>query len=121
ANRTWNGQIDEVRMSNAARSGDWIAAEYANQTSPSTFYSIGTENGVTIGVTPATATLYSGQSQQFTAPVFGACNAAVTWSANPSGVGTFTANGLYTAPSSVGTTQSIAVTAVSQADPSKTA
>ena len=42
--RYWNGQIDEVRMSNTARSADWIAAEYRNQTSPATFYSIGNEN-----------------------------------------------------------------------------
>jgi hypothetical protein len=29
----------EVRISNIARSADWIAAEYNNQSSPSTFYS----------------------------------------------------------------------------------
>ncbi|HTL39673.1 MAG TPA: LamG-like jellyroll fold domain-containing protein, partial [Methylomirabilota bacterium] len=38
-----NGIIDEVRISNAARSADWIKTEYNNQNSPSTFYSLGSE------------------------------------------------------------------------------
>ncbi|MFX0167127.1 MAG: DUF2341 domain-containing protein [Candidatus Hodarchaeota archaeon] len=38
-----NGTIDEVRISNVARSNDWIATEYNNQYDPSSFYSIGTE------------------------------------------------------------------------------
>jgi hypothetical protein len=42
----WNGQLDEVRVSGNSRSATWIATEYANQASPSTFYSVGsTEQG----------------------------------------------------------------------------
>ena len=60
----WDGSLDEVRISSAARSGDWIATEYANQNSPSTFFVVGPENspataGVTdftLSATPATAT-----------------------------------------------------------------
>ena len=37
----WNGKLDEFRVSNTARSADWIATEYKNQSSPSTFYSVG--------------------------------------------------------------------------------
>jgi RHS repeat-associated protein len=37
----FNGVLDEARISNNARSADWIAAEYANQDSPSTFYAVG--------------------------------------------------------------------------------
>jgi len=33
----FNGGGDEVRISNSVRSSDWIAAEYSNQNSPSTF------------------------------------------------------------------------------------
>ncbi len=33
--------IDEVRVSSIARSADWIATEYNNQSSPSAFYTIG--------------------------------------------------------------------------------
>jgi Concanavalin A-like lectin/glucanases superfamily/Domain of unknown function (DUF2341) len=35
-----NGVLDEVRISSMARSAGWIATEFANQKSPSTFYSI---------------------------------------------------------------------------------
>jgi hypothetical protein len=41
----FNGVIDEVRVSNVARASDWIATEYNNQSSPSTFYTIGPEQG----------------------------------------------------------------------------
>ncbi len=34
---------DEFRFSNVARSADWLTAEYNNQNSPSTFYTIGPE------------------------------------------------------------------------------
>jgi len=40
----WNGIIDEVRISNIARSAGWIATEHNNQNSPSIFYTIGGEN-----------------------------------------------------------------------------
>jgi hypothetical protein len=38
-----DGLMDEVRLSDTVRSADWIATEYANQNSPSTFYSVGSE------------------------------------------------------------------------------
>lgn len=38
-----NGLLDEVRISSANRSADWMTAEYNNQSSPSTFYSVGAE------------------------------------------------------------------------------
>ncbi len=37
----WNGYLGEFRISNIARSADWIATEYHNQSAPSTFYGIG--------------------------------------------------------------------------------
>jgi hypothetical protein len=49
-NATWggfaenlSGAVDEVRISSAARSADWISTEYNNQSSPSTFYSVGND------------------------------------------------------------------------------
>lgn len=39
----WNGSIDEARVSNTALSADWVKAEYNNQSSPSTFYSVGSQ------------------------------------------------------------------------------
>lgn len=40
---TWNGSLDELRYSNIARAADWITAEYNNQNSPSTFYTVGSQ------------------------------------------------------------------------------
>jgi hypothetical protein len=37
-----DGWLDEVRLSNIARSADWILTEYNNQNSPGTFYTVGT-------------------------------------------------------------------------------
>jgi outer membrane protein assembly factor BamB len=39
------GGIDEVRVSNIARSAAWISTEYNNQSSPSTFATVGPEGG----------------------------------------------------------------------------
>ena len=39
--RTFNGTIDEVRMSNKIKSADWIATEFNNQFDPLSFYAIG--------------------------------------------------------------------------------
>jgi hypothetical protein len=36
-----SGPVDEVRISNVARSGDWITTTYNNISSPSSFYTIG--------------------------------------------------------------------------------
>ncbi|MEO6979441.1 MAG: LamG domain-containing protein, partial [Mucilaginibacter sp.] len=38
----FNGVIDEPRVSNVAKSADWIKAEYGNQNSPATFTTVGT-------------------------------------------------------------------------------
>lgn len=37
----FGGVLDEIRISKTARSADWIVTEYNNQSSPSTFYSLG--------------------------------------------------------------------------------
>jgi len=39
--RTWNGVLDEVRISDIARSPDWLLTQYNNQFSPGTFYAVG--------------------------------------------------------------------------------
>ena len=41
----FSGYIDEVRVSNTARNSSWISTEYNNQHDPSSFYSVGTEEG----------------------------------------------------------------------------
>jgi trimeric autotransporter adhesin len=71
---------------------------------------------VQVNVTPGSATLLPSESQQFSAAVQNASNTSVTWSINPSSLGSITANGLYTAPSSIAYSQSVTVTATSNAD-----
>ncbi|MDD1664355.1 MAG: DUF2341 domain-containing protein [Methanomicrobiales archaeon] len=41
--RDFDGIIDEIRASDTIRSDSWIATEYSNQNSPSSFYTIGGE------------------------------------------------------------------------------
>ncbi|MFW9820120.1 MAG: LamG-like jellyroll fold domain-containing protein, partial [Candidatus Thorarchaeota archaeon] len=47
----FNGTIDEVRISNIARSAGWIKTEYNNQYKPRSFYSIGKEYTIS-GIPP---------------------------------------------------------------------
>ncbi|MFA6897026.1 MAG: DUF2341 domain-containing protein [Patescibacteria group bacterium] len=42
-NNYFNGTINEIRLSNTARSAAWISTNYNNENSPSTFYSVGSE------------------------------------------------------------------------------
>jgi hypothetical protein len=39
----WSGMLDEIRISNVARSADWIATEYNNQNDTISFYTLGAE------------------------------------------------------------------------------
>lgn len=60
----FNGSIDEVRISSGARSADWIATEFNNQSSPSTFFTVGGE--VAPGsVPPRTMRLFEGFKIKF--------------------------------------------------------
>jgi putative Ig domain-containing protein len=72
---------------------------------------------ITISVSPATPTISSSDTQQFTATVSNTSNTAVTWSAT---AGTISATGMFTAPAVTSTTY-VTVTATSQADPTKQA
>jgi hypothetical protein len=83
--------------------------------------SSGGRTPVSVAVSPASATLSVGQFQQFTANVTGSINTAVSWSLNSGAPGTISSSGLYTAPSSVASPQTVTVTATSVADTSKTA
>jgi GH18 family chitinase len=75
---------------------------------------------VIVSISPSRVSLTPSGTQQFTPTLSGASNTAVTWSINPS-VGTISSAGLYTAPSSILTGQTVTVTARSVADPTKSA
>jgi hypothetical protein len=67
-------------------------------------------------LTPAAATLSAGKTLQLSAAIVGTSNNAVTWGLSPS-IGTLSASGLYTAPSSISTQTTITITATSVAIP----
>ena len=83
ANFFHQGSIDEFRFSNSPRSADWIATQYNNESSPSTFYALDAES--TVAVSPGSIALYALGTQQFAANILGGCSTAVSWSLSPAG------------------------------------
>lgn len=75
-----------------------------------------------VSVSPTSASLSGGQTQQFTATVTGTNSPSQTviWSF-VSGVGSINSNGLYTAPPSTSSTQSAVIKATSTVDGTKSA
>ncbi len=73
---------------------------------------VATPGSIVVTVSPATATVTSSATMQFTAVVTNTSNVAVTWSASP---GTIGSSGLYQAPA-VTTNTAATVTAISVAD-----
>ena len=72
---------------------------------------------ISVGLTPHTASVFSGLPQQFTASVNNSSNQSVTWSTSK---GRVSSTGLYTAPT-VSAATTVTVTATSAADPTKSA
>jgi hypothetical protein len=77
-------------------------------------------NPVAISVSPSSASLAQGSTQQFSAAVTNTTNTAVNWSISPA-VGSISSSGLYSAPATVTSTQSLTVTATSAADSTQSA
>jgi len=80
---------------------------------------------VAVSVSPSTAQLLTGETQQFTATVTGSANTSVAWSVNAvaggnSTVGTINASGLYSAPATA-PAGGIAIMATSAASATATA
>src|SRR5436853_137160 len=81
---------------------------------------------VNVTISPTSATVATTGTPQFTATVQNTSNTAVTWQVNGvtggnATVGTISSSGLYTAPATAQSTTTVTVTAVSQADPTKSA
>ena len=81
---------------------------------------------ISVSVSPSTASVFLGATQQFTATVNGTTNTGVNWSVNgvASGnpaVGTISNTGLYAAPQDLPAPATLAITATSAADPTKSA
>ena len=90
-------------------------------TSPDPFTVLGP-----VSISPTSAALFPGGTQQFTATVVGNATPRVQWTVNgivggSATVGTITPDGLYTAPSAVPSPQTVTVTATNEDDRAFTA
>ena len=70
---------------------------------------------------PPTAAPWPGHTVQFSALSADFANPSVAWSMIPTGIGTLTQSGLYTAPATVGAFQTVTVTATSAPNPAVSA
>jgi hypothetical protein len=99
-----------------------VAGHSAN---PGTPASPASPASVSVAVSPNSANVRAGATQQFSASVTGSSNTAVAWQVNgvtggSSATGTINSSGLYTAPASVPNPNAITVQAVSAAEASAT-
>jgi hypothetical protein len=126
---TWSSRQTSIPQPSASvaplRQGRYVrvqlsGASFLHLGEVQVFGAAGAAAAISVTMSPTTAILSTGQTQQFTATVSNASNNAVTWSLNPN-VGSITFNGLYTAPSAIAAQQTVTVTATSAADPTKTA
>jgi hypothetical protein len=78
---------------------------------------------VSVSVSPAVATVFAGNTQQFSAGVQGTSNTSVTWQMILSGteIGSISNSGLYTAPTTVSAPTIVVISATSVVDPTKSA
>ncbi len=98
SNSDWgyfNGSLEEVEVSNVARSADWLHTEYLNQSSPATFSALSPEVSGGASLNPMAASLYATQSQQFTILQQGLCGpGGAAWSMPAGSPGILSSSGL---------------------------
>jgi hypothetical protein len=88
------GDIDEVRVSQTARSADWIKMEYENQKSLQTLVGTLVPSGSTFAVTPASVTMNEGATTTLTGQAGGAQK--FSWSRIDNGLETMLAVDQFT-------------------------
>ena len=120
-NKIWSAQagILVLVLSGCAGVGTKSSGSGASPTLPDSA-------SVSVTVTPATATVRAGANASFAAAVSGSTNNNVTWSVNTVAGGNATtgaidANGMYTAPATLPTPNTVTITATSAADTTKKA
>ena len=101
--------------------GLWIAGCSGGQTATSS----GNATGISVSVFPTATSVVLGQTVPFSATVTGTVNTTVNWEVagvrgGNATVGTINTTGLYTAPNALPNPSTVVVTAVSQADTTKT-
>ena len=120
-NANWNDS-DLHNLGNV-KGSDWEAVDVSPlMVDPNSGQAL--QPGISVTVSPATATVTISATQQFTASVAGTSNQSVTWDVNGfvggnATVGLISASGLYTAPAAVPSPGSVTIHATSVADTSK--
>ena len=115
SNSSWCNSETSLQSALLSLPATWSTGSQYSSCLVSMFGSGVLSSGVSVSVSPTTASLQPGQQAQFSAQVSGTTNTAVNWSATG---GTLTSSGLYTAPSTAGT---YTITATSTADSTKSA
>ncbi len=64
SNEYFAGTMDEARVASASRSAGWIATEYNNQNSPSTFYSVSTKETIVTSTAVLTSAIFDTTNAQ---------------------------------------------------------
>jgi hypothetical protein len=86
-NRRYKGVLDELRVSNVARSPEWIATQYNNHNSPGTFYTVGPLSFID---QPGVATAFDellDEEESTTLNLTGfAAGGSIQWQQSPDGV-----------------------------------
>lgn len=70
----YKGTVDEIRVSDTVRSADWIKTEFNNQSAPTSFYQVASQEAVTVPDAPTGLTPTVGNTQislSWTAPANG--------------------------------------------------
>ena len=103
-----------------------VLSTFATQSGCAGLTGATTSTTVAVSVTPSSAKVTAGSTQQFVANVTGSSNTAVSWAvtgADCSGAtcGTISSNGLYVAPTTVPSSDVVTLKATSVADPTKSA
>jgi hypothetical protein len=104
--------------------GVTVTAVSAADSTKSAAANVTVVNVVAVTVSPSGLSISTGTTQQFNARVTGSSNTAVSWSVTGAGCsgaacGTIGSGGLYTAPAAIPSPATVAITATSSADPSK--
>ncbi|MGB7434576.1 MAG: hypothetical protein WBR26_13015 [Candidatus Acidiferrum sp.] len=102
--------------------GAFLAACSGTSSSSQSGSGGGTTSGISVTVTPSSATVIVNQSVAFQATVTGSTNTAVTWEVNGTAGGNSTlgtiSSGVYSAPAAVPNPATVTITAVAQANAS---
>lgn len=103
-----------------------ISAISSSNGNQSASVAVNVVSGVSVSVSPTSATVQESATQQFKASVKGSSDTAVVWKVNgiqggSSTVGTISSSGVFTAPAVLPSNPYVTVSAVSAADPTKSA